>query len=97
MRDTPCTISLLEWREYFHAHPERVNRGDCEHKITPLMAAVIAGRTDLVKEIISFGADLDLETEEGESARTFAIHDDMIKIFSNFPAPTLLTSWDLAI
>jgi len=97
MRGASCDVSLSEWREYFQTRNHLINKGDCEHKITPLMAAVIAGRADLVEEIMSLGADLDLETEEGESARTFATHDVIIKIFNDFPAPTLLTSWDLAI
>lgn len=86
------------WTLYFEQRPHLLNKGDQEHKITPLMLAVIFGKQSFVKALLDLKADVDLETEEGESARTFAQHYQnplVLQELERCPPPQLLVSWDL--
>ncbi len=53
----------FSWTLYFEQRPHLLNKGDQEHKITPLMLAVIFGKQSFVKALLDLKADVDLETE----------------------------------
>lgn len=89
----------LMWRSYFHQYPHLINKGDAEHRITPLMVAVILKRADLVAVMLDVHADVDLQTEEGESAVSFAKHyklDEIVELLASHSTPcVMITSGDM--
>lgn len=88
-------LNTTVWTDYFTNRS--VNRGDYAHGITPLMLAVILNQPAIVQSLLDLGAEPDLQTEEGESARMFAEHGknaEILCILDKFPPPELLTNWD---
>ena len=96
---TPHKLSSSLFREYFTMYPWMLNKGDQEHKLTPLMICVILRRPDLVRILIDTGADTNLETEEGESALSFARHYQLKEIVEMLEPlqSRLLSSWDINV